>query len=276
MPRNNRDVTGGVEKKEVITSLKNIKGKKKNFKELKVDDTIITNVDMMEICNPFVAKVEYVDELICYLRRADGLKTTHGAANHAWLVAMLHIHKDAWYVANVKVQCEKCGKEGKLGGTHDGQMLCVSCFGDVPICAECKHPGVNSDVGVKTALDNLKKYSDRLVKVNGKRICISCLTNNYVICTDCGEVLQRSETSKEGKVYPHKEDFLCYTCYLKYTFECAMCDKPSLKDGAAMLKDGSPVCRECFGRVRPVIQPCKARPSEISRIESIIAKAPRG
>ena len=270
-----RDATGGVEKKQVITSFSSLKEKKKNFKNLEVGDVIITNVDMMEVCEPFVAKVEYVDELIAYLRRADGLKTTHGAANHAWIIAMLHIHKNAWYVANAKVKCEKCGKEGKLGGTHDSKMLCVSCFADVPICSECKHPGINSTVSIKVALAAPKEYANKLIKVKEKRVCLPCLSNNYVICNDCGDAIKRDNVVKEEKAYNYKDTFLCYKCYLKYTFECAMCTAPSLKDGAALLKGGSPVCRDCFGKVRPVIQPCKAKPAKIASIIKHITNAPR-
>lgn len=105
------------------------------------------------------------------------------------------------------VHCANCDEAVLLSEceiTVDG-YVCSSCADNYDTCAHC---------GKKHHVDNMTWVDDQYV-------CEDCLSNFYVNCDDCGELIHRDNAYY---VYRHgNEQQVCYECRYDHYNECHQC-----------------------------------------------------
>ncbi len=82
---------------------------------------------------------------------------------------------------------------------------------------------------------------DQLIEFEGDYYCSSCLGNETVICTRCGERIWNSDNSGSDSVP------LCERCYEDYYTSCTSCGRIICTEDAYYegYEDDDPYCREC-------------------------------
>lgn len=137
--------------------------------------------------------------------------------------------------ANGYRRCDDCGEwvpEADTYTTHDGDIICESCYDDGYFtCEDCGEIFPNDECIVIN--DNMSRYAPRYY------VCQSCADDNYIHCDDCGDYVTEN--------YCHSDEYttICDACYDAHYYTCENCGHLVHSDDV-YFRDGYSYCEDCY------------------------------